>query len=108
MGLNGTAVIAGFAERRSERPFSGTPHFALEQWAALAADALEDAGIAWSDVDGIACSGDGLESSMFMPATVAEYCGWSINLIERLDLGGANAVGMVWRAAAAIELGVCN
>jgi acetyl-CoA acetyltransferase len=31
-----------------------------------------------------------------------------VNFAERLDLGGATAVGMVWRAAAAIELGVCE
>jgi acetyl-CoA acetyltransferase len=45
---------------------------------------------------------------MFVPATVAEYCGWQVNFAEKLDLGGATAVGMVWRAAAAIELGICD
>ena len=28
------------------------------------------------------------KSSMFLPATVAEYCGWSVNFAERVDLGG--------------------
>ena len=51
------------------------------------------------------CGGDVAEASLFVPATVAEYCGWSVNFAERVDLGGASAVGMVWRAAAAIELG---
>jgi len=108
MGLKGSAVIAGFAERPAERPFTGTPRLSLEQWASLAADALADAGIAWSEVDGIACANDVQESALFVPATVAEYCGWHVNFGEHLDLGGANSVGMVWRAAAAVELGICN
>jgi acetyl-CoA acetyltransferase len=43
-----------------------------------------------------------------VPSTIAEYCGWSLSIAERLDLGGASSVGMVWRAAAAIELGLCE
>src|SRR4029079_6010652 len=31
-----------------------------------------------------------------------------VNLAERVDLGGASAVGMVWRAAAAVDLGLCD
>ena len=52
--------------------------------------------------------GDTGESTMFVPATIAEYCGWKLNFAERVDLGGASPVGMVWRAAAAIELGACE
>jgi acetyl-CoA C-acetyltransferase len=108
MGLRGDAAIVGFAEHRSERTFTGTPAFSLEQWADYAALALADAGISSSEVDGIVCASDIRESSHFVPATVAEYCGWSVNFAERLDLGGASPVGMVWRAAAAIELGLCE
>lgn len=81
---------------------------AIEQWMDLAALALDDAGIAWSEVDGLCCAGEVGESPQFMPAAIAEYCGWSVNFAERIDLGGAAAVGMVWRAAAAVELGLCD
>jgi acetyl-CoA C-acetyltransferase len=108
MGLRGDACIVGIAERPSERKFAGVPTLTLEQWAGLAADALADAGIDARDVDGIACGGDVVETSLFVPATIAEYCGWSVNFAERIDLGGASAVGMAWRAAAAIELGICE
>ena len=108
MGLRGNAAIVGIAEHDAERNFCGTPTSTLEQWAELAAIALADAGIDSRDVNGICCGGDVRESSMFVPATVAEYCGWSVNLAERVDRGGATAVGMVWRAAAAIELGICD
>jgi acetyl-CoA acetyltransferase len=107
-GLRGDAVVAGFVERKPERRFTGTPRLGLEQWADLAADVLVDAGIDPSEVDGLCCGGDTGESSFFVPATIAEYCGWSLNFAERLDLGGASSVGMVWRAAAAIELGICE
>jgi len=102
------AAIAGFAQRRAERTFTGEARFGIEQWADLAADALADAGIDPREVDGICCGGDLSESSMFLPATVAEHCGWSVNFAERLDLGGASPVGGVWRAAAAIAAGVCE
>ena len=108
MGLRGDAAVVGYAERPSRRRAEGPPAFSLEQWADLAADALADAGIASSEVDGLVCGSDIRETWGFMPATVAEYCGWSVNLAERLDLGGASAVGAVWRAAAAIELGICD
>jgi len=108
MGLRGDACVVGYAERKPQRHFSGHPQFALEQWAGLAADALADAGIPAGEVNGLACSGDILEATFFAPATVAEYCGWSVNFAERLDLGGASGAGMVWRAAAAIELGICD
>jgi acetyl-CoA acetyltransferase len=98
----------GYAERRSERRFTGAPTLTLEQWADLAADALRDAGIGSQEVDGLVCGSDIQEASLFVPATIAEYCGWSVNLAERVDLGGATPAGMVWRAAAAIELGLCE
>jgi acetyl-CoA acetyltransferase len=108
MGLRGDACIVGIAERASERKFSGTPTLTIEQWAGLAADALADAGVDAGDVDGVVCAADVAETSLFVPATVAEYCGWSLNFAERIDLGGASAVGMAWRAAAAVELGICD
>ena len=108
MGLRGDAAIVGYTELPSRRRPDRPPTFSLEQWADLAADALADAGIDAREVNGIVCGGDVRETWGFMPATVAEYCGWSVNFAERLDLGGASAVGAIWRAAAAIELGICD
>ena len=45
---------------------------------------------------------------MFAPATLWEYLGLPIDFGERVDLGGATSAGMVWRAAAAVELGLCD
>jgi acetyl-CoA acetyltransferase len=79
----------------------------LEQWAELARLALADAGIEAKEVDGLVTPRIS-ESNNFVPATVAEYCGFEVNLAEMVDLGGANAVGAVWRAASAVELGLCD
>ena len=106
-GLRGDAAIVGYSEWPSERRYQGPRSFQIEQWAQIAAEALDDAGIASSEVDGLVVL-DLRESKDFVPATVAEYCGWEVNFAERMDLGGASPVGAVWRAAAAIELGLCE
>lgn len=107
MGLRGEAAIVGLAEYPHQRKYLGPRRFMLEQWADLTALALADAGLQASDIDGLVCS-DIREADMFTPATIVEYLGQPVNFAERIDLGGATAVGMVWRAAAAIELGICD
>ncbi|WP_166907199.1 thiolase family protein [Mycobacterium sp. DL440] len=107
-GLQGDAAIVGYVELPPERMAKAAPApFTLEQWALLAAAALADAGLSADQVDGIVTSHLG-ESEIFVPSTVAEYLGVRANFAELLDLGGASAAGMVWRAAAAIELGLCD
>jgi acetyl-CoA acetyltransferase len=81
--------------------------FALEACAELAAAALADAGIDKREVDGLVV-GHIPESPLFGPSAAAEYLALRANFAETVDLGGATACGMIWRAAAAIELGVCE
>ncbi|TRW78854.1 thiolase family protein [Mycolicibacterium sp. 018/SC-01/001] len=108
MGLRGEAAIVGYVELPPERmKAAGVAPFMIEQWAELAAAALADAGLSGEDVDGIVTT-HLAESEIFVPSTVAEYLGVSANFAELVDLGGASAVAMVWRAAAAIELGICD
>lgn len=108
MGLRGDAAIVGYVELPPERMNrSGLAPFVLEQWAELSAVALADAGLPAESVNGIVTS-HLAESELFVPSTIAEYLGVDANFAELLDLGGASAAGMVWRAAAAIELGLCD
>ena len=100
MGLRGDAAIVGIAEMKPARRPEGPFKLALEQWADLAKQALEDAGIAAGEVNGIISSSGVQGISMFVPATISEYLGAKVNFAEVVDLGGATAVGMVWRAAA--------
>jgi len=81
--------------------------FSLEASAELAEGALADAGIDKREVDGLVV-GFVPESPMFGPSAAAEYLAVRANFAETVDLGGATACGMIWRAAAAIELGVCE
>jgi acetyl-CoA acetyltransferase len=100
------AAIAGLAEWAPKRVWD-RPLFALEAAAELAEGALADAGIAKREVDGLVV-GFVPESPMFGPSAAAEYLAVRANFAETVDLGGATACGMIWRAAAAIELGVCE
>jgi len=106
-GLSGEAAIVGFCELAPQRKQSRPELFTLEQYALLAKRAVDDAGIAASAVNGLVAHGLA-ESDMFVPATLSEYLGLPLNYGERVDLGGATAAGMVWRAAAAVELGLCD
>ena len=107
MGLKGEAAVVGVADYHNERKFTGQRTFFLEQYADLTRLALADAGLKKSDIDGLCCTSI-RETSMFAPATIAVYLGLHVNFAECVDLGGASPVGMIWRAAAAIELGVCQ
>lgn len=106
-GLRGEAAIAGFVELPAvRRPQAASP-MTLEQYAILAGHLLADAGIAGSAIDGLITTRIA-ESTKFVPSTVVEYLGLPVNYAEFVDLGGANAAAGVWRAAAAIELGICS
>jgi acetyl-CoA acetyltransferase len=107
MGLRGEAAIVGIAEYPHRRKYEGPRKFTLQQWAELTRMALDDAGLSAREIDGVVCT-DIREAGMFTPATVVEYLGQPVNFAERIDLGGATSVGMIWRAAAAIELGICE
>lgn len=109
MGLKGQAVVVGAAQYKPEKYATAPRMFHLEQVADLARQALDDAGMHLQDIDGLVVTGPQFhEAGMFVPAMVGEYLGVPLNFAEVIDLGGASSVGMVWRAAAAIELGLCN
>jgi acetyl-CoA C-acetyltransferase len=106
-GLRGEAAIVGIAELPAERKQTRPALFTLDQYALLAKMVIEDAGLGAGVVNGLVCHGLA-ESDMFAPATLAEYLGLPIYFGERVDLGGATSAGMVWRAAVAVELGLCD
>jgi acetyl-CoA C-acetyltransferase len=106
-GLRGEAAIIGIAELPAERKQTRPPSFTLDQYALLAKMVLDDAGVDATVVNGLVCHGLA-ESDMFVPATLSEYLGIPVNFGERVDLGGATSAAMVWRAAVAVELGLCD
>lgn len=109
MGLSGQAALVGAAQYRPEKYATAPQMFHLEQVADLAVQALADAGIELSQVDGLIVPAPQFhEATMFVPAMVGEYLGVTLNYAEVVDLGGASSVAMAWRAAAAIEMGMCD
>ena len=107
MRLSGDAAIVGIAELPAQRRQTRPELFTLDQYAALAKAVVDDAGLDASMVNGLLSHGLA-ESDMFVPATLSEYLGLPVNFGERVDLGGATSAGMVWRAAVAVELGLCD
>ena len=93
-GLKGEAAIVGVAEWRPTRDPTALSLFSIEQWAQLAREALNDAGLAAEQVNGLVTS-KLAEVSIFAPATISEYLGLPVNFAEYVDLGGASAGAMV-------------
>jgi len=109
MGLKGNAAIVGAAQYRPEKYATAPRMFHLEQVADLAGQALADAGLKASDIDGLVIHGPQFhEAQVFVPAMAAEYLGLSLNFAEVVDLGGCSSVAAVWRAAMAVEMGLCQ
>ena len=102
----GGAAIVGIAELPPRRTTGDAT--TLELIAAVAAAAARDAGLTPRDVDGLMCGTQVGETPQHVPATVAEYLGLAPRVAELVDLGGASGAGMVWRAAAMIQAGMCT
>ena len=107
MGLRGEAAIIGIAELPAQRKQTRPELVHPRPVRAAGEMVIEDAGLDAAVVNGLICHGIA-ESDMFAPATLSEYLGMPMDFGERVDLGGATSAGMVWRAAVAVELGLCD
>ena len=106
MSLKRAAAITGLAELKPlKEPGELT---ALKLIATVAAQAIEDAGLEKRDLDGLLVGVPFSDPGMLYPAVAAEALGMRPRMLNIVDLGGASAAGMVWRAAAAIEAGMCR
>lgn len=105
MSLKGAAAVVGMAERPPQR-YTGDATI-LDLLSGVAVEAMADAGFDRSMVDGLIVHPIGGLPG-FVPATVAEHLGLQPTFAEVVDLGGATGAGMVWRAAAAIQAGMCT
>ncbi|HZG28798.1 MAG TPA: thiolase family protein [Ensifer sp.] len=80
----------------------------LGMLARASALALSDAGLEKDAIDGLLVGPQVGETPQHVPATVSEYLGLQPNMSNVVDLGGASGPGMIWRAAAAIDAGMCE
>jgi acetyl-CoA acetyltransferase len=106
MSLKGKAAIIGFAEMAPQKGAGGKT--ALGIISEVARDAIADAGLEKKDIDGLLTCIPGGEYSTGGPLIVADSIHLQLKYFNEVALAGASAAGMVWRAAASIEAGMCN
>ena len=106
MSIKGKAAIIGFAEMAPQKGDGDkTPLGIISE---VTREAIVDAGLEKKDLDGLLTGMAIGEYSVLWPSVVAEYLHLQPRYFNQVELGGASAAGMVWRAAAAIEAGMCN
>jgi acetyl-CoA C-acetyltransferase len=107
MSLKGKAAIVGLAELKpwKEAPPDITP---LKLMSRLTVEAIADSGLEKKDVDGFLVGMPFADPGMLYPASACEVLGINARMLNQVDIGGASPAGMVWRAAAAIDAGMCN
>ena len=106
MSLKGKAAAIGIGELKPLKdPGNAT---ALGLMGDVAAEAIADAGLEKKDIDGFLVGMPFSDPGMIYPAAAAEVFGINPRMLNVVDIGGASPAGMIWRAAAAIDAGMCN
>ena len=100
--MRGWAAVTGVAERKPTRWTDGET--TIDMTAKIGVQAIADAGLELADIDGLICH-PMAGVPMLVPSTIIETMGLRAMYADTVDLGGATAAGMVWRAAAAIHAG---
>jgi len=106
MSLRGRAAAIGIAEMAPCKDMGGWTPLAII--AGMAREAIADAGLEPDDIDGLLTGVPVGDTGMLYPASVVEYLGLRARYLDVVDIGGASAAGMLWRAAAAIDAGLCS
>ncbi len=106
MSLKGKAAIIGVGEIKPTATPEGKTSLGI--MAEVAKLAIEDAGLRPQDIDGLLLCPPMLETGTIWPSIVGEYLQLRLTHGDVVDLGGASACGTIWRAAAAIDAGLCN
>ncbi len=106
MSLKGSAAIVGIAEMAPQKKPQGKTSLGII--AEMAREAIADAGLEKGQVDGLLTAASLSDFSMLWPSAVVEYLHMKPRYFDQVELGGASSTGMVWRAAAAIDAGMCE
>jgi len=106
MSLKGQAAAIGIGELKPIK--EPGDHTALALMGAVAAEAIADAGLDKRDIDGLLVGVPFSDPGMIYPGVAAEVMGINVRMLNQVDIGGATGAGMIWRAAAAIQAGMCS
>jgi acetyl-CoA acetyltransferase len=104
MGLNEAAIV-GIGESACGKVPGQS---ALQLQTAAARAALEDAGLQWSDIDGLITTPVRVEAWNMPCGVVASHMGLRPAYLSTLDLAGASGAAMIHHAAMAISTGQCE
>jgi len=106
MDLKRKGVISGVGELAPmKNPGERT---GIELMAEASRLAILDAGLEPREVDGLLVGPLLVGAPLLVPSMMAEYLGLQPRYLNLVDLGGATAAGMIWRAVCAIEAGQCQ
>jgi acetyl-CoA acetyltransferase len=106
MSLKRAAAITGIGEMKPRRSPDGLSTLGI--WVDVSREAILDAGLSLKEIDGVLVGPPITEMVAMWPAHLGEYLGIHPKYEDVVDLGGAAAAGMAWRAAAAIQAGLCS
>jgi len=106
MTLKRSAAITGIAELKPTKSAEGKTTLGI--MAEVSRAAVLDAGLTVGDIDGLLIGPPIVEMTAMWPAVLADYLKVHPKYENVVDLGGASPAGMVWRAAAAIQAGMCS
>jgi acetyl-CoA acetyltransferase len=104
--LKRAAAITGIGEMKPRRSPDGLSTLGI--WVDVSREAILDAGLSLKEIDGVLVGPPITEMVAMWPAHLGEYLGIHPKYEDVVDLGGASAAGMAWRAAAAIQGGLCS
>ena len=106
MTMRKRAAITGFAEMPSTKQPAGLT--AMDISTRLAVQAVADAGLEKTDIDGLLTVTPIAEPSILWPTALCETLKLDLSYFDSVDLGGASSAGMISRAADAIHSGLCK
>ncbi len=106
MTLKRSAAITGIAELKPAKSAEGRTTLGI--MADVSHSAILDAGLAPGEIDGLLIGPPIVEMTAMWPSILGEYLNIHPKYENVVDLGGASPAGMVWRAAAAIQAGMCR
>ena len=107
MSLKRKAAAIGIGELKPMKEASPDVT-ALGLMAKVAAEAIADAGLEKRDIDGFLVGVPFSDPGFIYPASACEVLGINARMLNQVDIGGASPAGMIWRAAAAIDAGMCS
>lgn len=92
-----------------EHPTREAPDKSIAQLhAEVAREALADAGVPASDVDGYFTAGENYQVGRYPPLAMVDYLGLDVSYFDSTDDGGSAYVNHVGEAASAIRRGKCD